>query len=58
MPELGFEPAALRRFARAAGLEDARVAAIPAPLCGDGPDKHLPWQVMVAKKNEKGELRP
>lgn len=47
---LGFEPSALRRFARAAGLEDLRVARIPAPLCGDGPDKHLPWQVMVGKK--------
>lgn len=48
---LGFEPAELRRFARAAGLEDARVTAIHAPLCGSGPDKHLPWQVMVAKKS-------
>jgi len=47
---LGFEPAELRRFARAAGLDDPRVTTIPAPLCGDGPDKHLPWQVMVAKK--------
>lgn len=48
---LGFEPVELRRFARAAGLEDARVTAIPASLCGSGPDKHLPWQVMVAKKS-------
>jgi DNA-binding transcriptional ArsR family regulator len=47
---LGFEPAALRRFARAAGLEDPHVTKIPAPLCGDGPDNHLPWQVLVAKK--------
>jgi ArsR family transcriptional regulator len=48
---LGFEPSELRRFARAAGLDDPRVTTIPAPLCGDGPDKHLPWQVMVAKKS-------
>lgn len=48
---LGFEPAELRRFARAAGMEDARVTKIPAPLCGDGPDMHLPWQVMVARKS-------
>jgi ArsR family transcriptional regulator len=47
---LGFEPAALRRFARAAGLEDPRVTKIPPPLCGDGPDKHLPWQVLVATR--------
>ena len=49
---LGFDPAELRRFARAAGMVDARVAGLPAPLCGDGPDAHLPWQVMVAKKPE------
>jgi ArsR family transcriptional regulator len=48
---LGFEPAALRRFARSAGLEDARVTKIPSPLCGDGPDKHLPWQVLVGTKS-------
>jgi ArsR family transcriptional regulator len=46
---LGFDPAALRRFARAAGLEDARVIKIPSSLCGDGPDKHLPWQALVAR---------
>jgi ArsR family transcriptional regulator len=51
---LGFDAAALRRFARAAGLEDPRVAKIPAPLCGDGPDKHLPWQVLVCSKPEHG----
>ena len=47
---LGFEPAALRRFARAARLDDMRVTKLPAPLCGDGPDKHLPWQALVARK--------
>jgi ArsR family transcriptional regulator len=49
---LGFDAAELRRFARAAGLADVRVTSVPAPLCGDGPDAHLPWQVMVAKKPE------
>jgi ArsR family transcriptional regulator len=49
---LGFEPASLRKFARGAGLDDARVTKIPAPLCGDGPDKHLPWQVLVATKTQ------
>jgi DNA-binding transcriptional ArsR family regulator len=47
---LGFEPVELRRFARAAGLEDVRVTRIAPALCGDGPDKHLPWQVMTARK--------
>jgi ArsR family transcriptional regulator len=54
---LGFEPAELRRFARAASLEDVRVTKIPAPLCGDGPDKHLPWQVMTARKQENHTAR-
>ncbi len=58
---LGFEPAELRRFARAASLLDARVTSIPAPFCGVGPDKDLPWQVMVARKavngNRKGRER-
>jgi ArsR family transcriptional regulator len=52
---LGFDAAELRRFARGAGLEDARVSKIPPQLCGDGPDKHLPWQVMVARRKEETE---
>lgn len=54
---LGFDAAELRRFARAAGLEDAHVASIPASLHGDGPDAHLPWQVLIATRattHEKG----
>jgi DNA-binding transcriptional ArsR family regulator/SAM-dependent methyltransferase len=47
---LGFEPAELRRFARAAGLEGAHVSPIPASLCGKGPDAHLAWQVLVARR--------
>jgi DNA-binding transcriptional ArsR family regulator len=53
---LGFEPAELRRFARAAGFEDARVIKIPPSLCGDGPDKHLPWQALIAR-NPSGSAR-
>lgn len=48
---LGFDPAELRRFARAAGLEDAHVSSVPANLRGEGPDAHLPWQVLVATKS-------
>jgi DNA-binding transcriptional ArsR family regulator len=47
---LGFEPAELRRFARSAGLEGIHVSRLSSSLCGDGPDRHLPWQVLVAKK--------
>jgi ArsR family transcriptional regulator len=49
---LGFEPAELRRFARAAGLEAPRIARVPAPFCGRDVDAHLPWQVFVAKKSK------
>jgi ArsR family transcriptional regulator len=45
---LGFEAAELKRFARAAALDDARVIDIPSSLCGDGPDKHLRWQALFA----------
>jgi|HubBroStandDraft_2_1064218.scaffolds.fasta_scaffold101083_1 DNA-binding transcriptional ArsR family regulator len=54
---LGFDAAELRRFARAAGLVDVRVTSVAAPLCGDGPDAHLPWQVMVARKPENATAR-
>ena len=44
---LGFEPEELGRFARGAGLENARVTKVPSPR---GVDGHLPWQMMVAKR--------
>lgn len=47
---LGFEPAELKRLARAAGFVDARTSPIAQPLTGSGPDAHLPWQIMVATK--------
>ena len=47
---LGFDPAELKRFAREAGLEDADVIRIPAAWCGKGKDAHLPWQVMVSRR--------
>jgi ArsR family transcriptional regulator len=50
---LGFEASELRRFARAAGLEDIQVTDIPPWLCGDGPDRHLHWQLLIAKKPTK-----
>jgi ArsR family transcriptional regulator len=49
---LGFDAAELKRFARTASLEDARVSAIPGAFTGRGPDHHLTWQVLVAKKRD------
>jgi ArsR family transcriptional regulator len=52
---LGFESSELRRFARGAGLEHAQVSPIPAPLNGTGPDAHLAWQVLVARKTDESK---
>lgn len=50
---LGFAEDELRGFATSAGFVDLHVARIPAPLAG--PDAHLPWRVMVAKRPAGGE---
>lgn len=49
---LGFDASELRKFARAAGLEEMNVEKVPAAWCGKGPDAHLPWQIMVARKSD------
>jgi ArsR family transcriptional regulator len=49
---LGFEPAELRRFAREAALDDVHVEDVPSAWRGKGPDSHLPWQIMFARKGE------
>src|SRR5205085_2941431 len=50
---LGFEPAELRRFAKKAGLEEAKVSNVPAPRGVRGPDHHLVWQLLVARKRPR-----
>lgn len=50
---LGFEPRELKRFAREANLDDAQVRKIPAAWQGDGPDKHLNWQILTARRGKK-----
>ncbi len=47
---LGFQPKELRGWAQSAGLDGAHVTAIPAARCGDGPDGHLDWQVLSARR--------
>ena len=46
---LGFEPAELSRYALAAGLERPSVVRLPSHLLGDGADRHLSWQVLIAR---------
>jgi ArsR family transcriptional regulator len=53
---LGFEPRELVGLAGRAGLTEPRVRTIPAVRCGSGPDGHLDWQVMVARR--PGDNRP
>ncbi len=46
---LGFEPAELKKMARAAGADDVRVTKVPGAWCGAGADRHVPWMVMTAR---------
>ncbi|MBZ0118414.1 MAG: metalloregulator ArsR/SmtB family transcription factor [Sandaracinaceae bacterium] len=46
---LGFSEDELRSLAERAGLREPSVTTIPSPRCGQGPDGHLDWQVMVSR---------
>ena len=52
---LGFERKELSGFAGSAGLIDAEVFAIPATRYGPGPDAHLQWQVLAARRGDNEE---
>ncbi|MBU1739895.1 MAG: ArsR family transcriptional regulator, partial [Proteobacteria bacterium] len=47
---LGFEPAEIEALARDAGLSDIHRARIPTTWCGQGPDRHLRWQLLSARR--------
>jgi ArsR family transcriptional regulator len=55
---LGFEREELLGFAKSAGLIDPEVFVIPAARYGSGPDAHLKWQVLAARRVPKEETRP
>ena len=55
---LGFEPDELLDFAKSVGLIDPEVFVIPAARYGPGPDAHLKWQVLAARREPKEETRP
>jgi ArsR family transcriptional regulator len=44
---LGFEPKELKRLGKAAGLVDPHWQRLPPAAQGDGPDRHLGWQLYV-----------
>jgi ArsR family transcriptional regulator len=50
---LGFSPEELRKLTRAAGLSGTHVAPLPSRLCGNGPDAHLPWQLVISHQRSK-----
>ena len=47
---LGFSGEELAKFARRAGLSEVSVRAIPRARCGRGPDSHLAWHCLVARR--------
>ncbi len=47
---LGFDEAELESFAREAGLLSPRVTRLPRPFRGDGPDAHLDWLSLFARR--------
>lgn len=56
---LGFEPRELKRLAQGAGLMDIHWQRLPAAWQGEGPDRHLSWQLLVGFRGPpKAEPRP
>jgi ArsR family transcriptional regulator len=55
---LGFERDELSGFAESAGLIQPDVFEIPAARYGPGPDSHLKWQVLAARRGPKEERTP
>ncbi|HET6338286.1 MAG TPA: methyltransferase domain-containing protein [Polyangiales bacterium] len=47
---LGFGPAELQAHATAAGLSEVRVTRVPQPFHPSGPDAHLHWHVLSARR--------
>ena len=49
---LGFAPAELRKLAEAAGCDPSAISILPVPagLTGNGPDHHLPWQLLCVRR--------
>jgi len=55
---LGFDRHELLDLASRAGLIDPEVFAIPAARYGPGPDAHLQWQVLSARRSDNEETKP
>ena len=57
---LGFSAEELTKLASAAGFaaDSIAVTRVPAALCGSGPDHHLPWQVLCARRPDSLNPNP
>ncbi len=55
---MGFDREELEQLAAGAGLSVTSVRSVPAGCTGDGPDRHLVWQVMVASKSSRSKRSP
>lgn len=51
---LGFSAHDMVRYAADAGLVEAGVANVPSPYCTGGPDAHLDWHILSARRPERG----
>ncbi|APR77253.1 Transcriptional regulator, ArsR family / Methyltransferase fusion [Minicystis rosea] len=49
---LGFEPRELKRLGKSAGLVDIHWQRLPAAWQGEGPDRHLAWQLLVGFRGD------
>jgi len=47
---LGFGPTELKQMAEGAGLTGLHLEKLPPPWCGEGGDRHLPWQVLWGRR--------
>jgi ArsR family transcriptional regulator len=47
---LGFDPADLRRMAEESGLTDITLRTLPSAWQGEGPDRHLAWQILTGRR--------
>lgn len=54
---LGFERRELERLARQASLVDLHVRRLPPAWQGEGPDRHLNWQILVGFRGAEGDAR-
>jgi len=55
---LGFEPSDLLRFGREADLSDLRVDRMPIAWQGEGPDRHLQWQLFTGFRANDARTEP